>query len=141
MPRFETAVKKKRFHVGGFSPAAMQEVSDGLLLDGIKPRLAKALDAYDSPAPPLKPSTAKGKARRGRPALRDWWKTGRTIRSMKTLEVAANRAVLGFTDSVTSLRAFFNNRRWRQFGVSPNDQVVLGRGLAAQKPVEIVNGN
>jgi hypothetical protein len=68
---------------------------------------------------------ATRKAKKGLNPVRDWTYTGRTLRSLKTVSAALNRAVIWFTDTETRKRAFFNNRRAVQFGVSPRDQKVL----------------
>jgi len=96
----------------------------------VRERIRRAVDVYDSPAPPLKqhkrnPNSGYPafKVRRygGKP-IRDWWRTGRTLRSLQTLSISYNRVVVGFTDSVSDFRAFINNRRHLQFGVSPRDR-------------------
>lgn len=140
MKRFVPVQNKKRFDVPGYSPAAMEQVSNDLIDSGIKPRLARGLDVHDGPAPPLTDRTAKEKARKGLPTIRDWWKTGRTLRSLKTLEIANNRSVVGFTDQTTNRRAYFNNRRWMQFGVSGSDERVIAESLRRQRPVKVVDG-
>lgn len=141
MPNSKSVVRNpKRFVASGYAASAMQEVSDRLIADGIKIRLAKALDLNDSPAPTLAPRTAKEKSRKGLPALRNWWKTGRTIRSMKTLEAGPNRAVVGFTDAITNRRAYFNNRLHAQFGVAPSDERVIQSEMSKHRPVEVVDG-
>jgi hypothetical protein len=138
----------------------MQDVSDGMILEGIRPRLAKGLDVYDNPAPPLKSTVTSPnnkfvqiarriyqdrgyqgrKIRRGLAAIRNWFFTGRTIRSMKTLEVSVNRSVAGFTDAEANMRAAINNRRWRQFGLAPSDKTVIAEKLGKHKAVEVVDG-
>jgi hypothetical protein len=63
--------------------------------------------------------------------VRDWHLTGRTLRAMRVLSASAGKAVIGFSDPVANMRAVINNRRHRQFGVSPKDQQILLRKLAS----------
>lgn len=91
----------------------------------IDARLAHGLDVNDQPAPPLKPSYAKFKLRKGGSGIRDWKLTGRLRGSMKVLSAGPNKVTLGFTDDVANARAFFNNQRTRQYGVSPSDKQTL----------------
>lgn len=124
--KYQPRVIKSRFvQTGGFSPAQMNDIASGLLSRGIKPRITNALTVDDAPAPPLKEAYRKWKEKKYPPAIRNWIKTGRTMRSLNVLTVSQNKAVIGFVDRITNFRAFINNRRVRQFGVSPKDQVVL----------------
>jgi hypothetical protein len=125
MPRFKTVVRRARFVSFGWNGPEMQQASDGLINRGILPRVRAGLTIDDNPAPPLNPKYAKRKAARGLVPIRDWTFSGRTLRSLKTISAALNRAVIWFTDTETRKRAFFNNRRARQFGVSNHDRAVL----------------
>ena len=126
MVKYQPRVIKSRFvQTGGFSPAQMNDIASGLLNRGIKPRITSALTVDDAPAPPLKPAYREQKQKHWPPAIRNWIKTGRTMRSLVVLTISQNKAVIGFVDRLTNFRAFINNRRARQFGVSPKDQVVL----------------
>ncbi len=69
------------------------------------------------------------KAARGLRPVRDWTWSGHTLRCLKVLTANENRAAIGFLDealpgrSQTASRiAFYNNRRERQWGVSPHDR-------------------
>ena len=124
--KYQPRVIKSRFvSTGGFSPAQMGTIAGGLLSKGIKPRITSALTVDDTPAPALKPAYQEWKEKHAPPAIRNWIKTGRTMRGMVVLTISQNKAVIGFVDRLTNFRAFINNRRFRQFGVSPKDQVVL----------------
>ena len=122
-------IRSARFKNHPFSTDEMLLLGNSLR-DSVRDRIRRAADVYDAPAPPLKPhrknpnsSYSAVKVRRyGGQPLRDWWRTGRTLRSLQVLTVSAGRAVIGFTDAVTNFRAFINNRRHRQFGVSPQDR-------------------
>lgn len=107
------------------------------MVDSIKERIAKGMNVNDSPAKPLKPGR---NGRRGYPdrkiahglaPIRDWSWRGRTMRSLAVKAVSENRVVIGFTDPQADAIAHFNNRREKQFGVSPKDRSVLTRAVAA----------
>lgn len=124
--KYQPRVIKSRFiQTGGFSPAQMNDIASGLLSRSIKPRIISATTVDDTPAPPLKEAYRKWKENKFPPAIRNWIKTGRTMRSLNVLTISQNKAVIGFVDRLTNFRAFINNRRSRQFGVSPKDQKVL----------------
>lgn len=122
---FKTTIRKARFEYIGFSGEQMAQAANGLITRGIIPRIQSAKTVDDSPAPPLTPRYAKQKAKKAPPAVRNWTYTGRTLRSMKVLSAAPNRAEIRFSDAETNKRAAINNVRSRQFGVSGSDRVVL----------------
>jgi hypothetical protein len=126
---FETRYIRQRFVTTGWSGEEMAQAGSGLVKRGILPRLALGLTTSDAPAPPLAPKYLKRKVRRGRKGIRDWNLTGRTTRSLKVLTAQTNQAVIGFTDAETNRRAFINNFKIRQFGVSPSDRVVVQEEL------------
>lgn len=133
MAKFQTVVKRARFVVNGYSPEQMIVLGTALR-DSIVERIVRAEDVYDAPAKPLSSKGKHGgyaawKAKKAPPAERNWKYTGRTLRSMKVLSAAANRAVIGFTDAEANRRAFFNNRRVRQFDVSPRNRQAVAAAL------------
>jgi hypothetical protein len=65
------------------------------------------------------------KAARGLQPFRDWFWTGRTMRSLKVKSASENRAVIGFVDPNADRIAHVNNIRQKQFGVSPEDRGAL----------------
>jgi hypothetical protein len=156
MARFQTKLikSKARFEVKPLSAQQMLAIAQPVR-DDIEQRILRAETVTDSPAPPLsqKRRLRKGrqfeaytevnigsdrgytawKSKRYPPAIRNWRLTGRTLRSMKVLSVQENKAVIGFTDSVSNFRAYINNRRSRQFGVSPRNQKTLIEKYRAQK--------
>lgn len=105
----------------------------------IRDRITAGFTVDDSAAPPLKPGYAKFKARRGGSNIRDWRLTGRTMRSMRVLKANERRAEIGFTDSETNKRAAINNRRSRQFGVSPKDREMIARVISRARLVRAVS--
>jgi hypothetical protein len=134
---FETTIKRARFDVSGYEPIRMIEIADKLG-QSIIGRISSGQDVHDAPAPALKEGYAKWKARKHPPAIRNWQFTGRTLRSMKTLTASDNRAVIGFIDAESNKRAAINNRRARQFGVSPLNQADLSRAVhEAGSPVKL----
>jgi sulfur relay (sulfurtransferase) DsrC/TusE family protein len=135
VPRKHTVkiVKRARFVVG--LPSAEQMIGLATeVKDDVKARILRAEDVDDRPAPKLKERT-DGKlgyphykvVKYGGKPIRDWWRTGRTLRSMQVLRAGPGKAVIGFVDPTTNNRAFFNNRLWRQFGVSPRNRALIAR--------------
>lgn len=144
--RFQTKIIKRRVRIDvvGVQPDAIIRIGNALT-GSIIERLLRAEDVHDAPAPPLKARIVNGKdtgyagrkARKAPPAIRNWRFTGRTHRSMKVLRAEINKGVIGFTDAVTNRRAYLNNRRWRQFGVSPRDREALVNAIRREQIVRI----
>lgn len=149
--RFQTVVKKARFKVAGLSPQQMIAVGDDFIR-GFRDRMARGLDVYDQPAPPLsmryRETREKSgrlnfgpdrgyraqKLNRGKAPIRDWNYSGITLRHLKVLTATNNKCTIGFIGAIHPYTArtkhpmtisqivSINNRRHRQFGVSPRDR-------------------
>ena len=127
--KFETKITRARYTVSGLRAGDMQELGKDLLLD-IKKRINIPQDVHDRAALPLKANTnyARYKARRFGRAVRDLMNTGYLQRGMHVLRVDQNQAVLGFADPAAEQRMVYNQRRNRQWGVSPaNIAYIVGR--------------
>jgi hypothetical protein len=147
--KFQTVIKKARFVYSPFTSLEMHGFAQ-VLTDSIVARIRSGQNVYDQPASPLKPGKPgrRGypdyKLARGLEPLRNWTWSGHTLRCLKVLTANENRAAIGFLDEALPGRrqtasqiAFFNNRRERQWGVSPRDrQAVLAAILA--RPIVIV---
>ena len=127
--RFKTKISRARFTVSPFTPQQMAELG-AVARDSIKARIMRGVDVSDQPAPSLAIKIGRGskgrgyaywKSRKHPPAIRNWLYTGRTLGAMRVLTANQNRAVIGFSDAVANLRAWYNNRRHRQFGMAPSD--------------------
>ena len=121
--RFKAKISRARFVVSPFSAQQMVELGQ-VAVDSIKARLERAENIYDQPAKPLSEGRRgtgyrRYKARKAPPAIRNWRLTGRTLRGMNVLRANENRAVIGFSDPVAAMRAVVNQKRERQFGLSP----------------------
>lgn len=137
-----------------YTPQQMAEIGEAAR-SSIYQRMRQGLDVYDKVAPPLKQylkvtktgifvnakgqsslvHAAKGYAhykvvKYGGKPIRDWWRTGQTLRSMKVIQASVNRVVIGFTTPLANKRASLNNQRWRQFGLSPRDLQVVMRAIS-----------
>jgi hypothetical protein len=141
---FQTKITRARFVLGPFTAEDMQTIG-GVLVDSISTRIRKAFDVNDAPAKPLKPGRngRRGypdyKAARGLQPFRDWFWTGRTMRSLKVKSAGENRVVIGFVDPNADRIAHVNNLRERQFGVSPRDRITLNSVvLAVLKQARVV---
>jgi phage gpG-like protein len=111
---------RARFAVTAFPADRMRSIGDALV-SSIQARLARGLTTEDAPAPPLREKYARYKQRKGGQPIRDWKRTGRTLRALGVTSATNNKAVVGFSDPVAAMRAAMQNRRIRQFGVSAND--------------------
>jgi hypothetical protein len=150
---FQTKISKARFVLGPFSAEQMQRIGQAGL-DSIAARIHRGENCDDSAAKPLKPGrvTSRGnqapgypdyKMRRGLQPIRDWMWTGRTMRSLKVKRADENRATIGFIDLRSDTIAHINNRREKQFGVSPKDRAAVNAAVLAelrrQCPVRFAN--
>lgn len=137
--RFQPVITRARFDAPGFSPEQMIQLADALN-KSIQARMDRGQDIYDAAAPPLSPNYAKFKAKRYGSTLRDLKATGRTRRGMRTTKAGQNTATLGFVDPIALLRVKFNNKRSRQWGISPRNQQELYKAFQdlASGPVRVV---
>lgn len=132
MPKKHSVKITRRRFTAGLPPPENMLMLGTEVRDDVRKRILRAEDVFDQPAPPLK-ERADGKpgyphykvVKWGAKPIRDWWRTGRTLRSMQVLSVTFGKAVIGFVDQVTNNRAFFNNLRHRQFGISPSNRALI----------------
>lgn len=101
-------------------------------LDSIIDRIRNGLDTSDGPAPPLSANYAKRKIGRNRSPIRDWNWRGATLRSAKVKVASEDSVTLGFTTAESNMIATINNRRAKQWGVSPRDQEAIFASVRAQ---------
>lgn len=159
MDKFLTVVKKVVGKVKVstiFTPDQTAQVGADVLRS-IDDRLARALDIYDQPAPALKDGYSKRKQRKTGKTIRDLLYSGRLRRNMKVLLAKSESVRIGFTDdqypayrTYTKTLDFYGNerrvkvyhrgltvhdvlrinqRRSRQWGISPTDRVVLANSI------------
>jgi hypothetical protein len=127
---FQAKITRVRWVLGPFTAEDMLTIGN-VVRDSIAERIGKGLNAEDAPAKPLKPGRngRRGypdyKAARGLQPFRDWFWTGRTMRSLKVKAVSENRVTIGFVDPNADRIAHVNNLREKQFGVSPKDRMAL----------------
>ena len=133
---FQAKITRARFVLGPFTSEDMLTIG-GVLRDSIAERIGKGLNVNDAPARALKPGRngRRGypdyKSARGLQPIRDWFWTGRTMRSLKVKSASENRAAIGFVDPKADRVAHLNNMRERQFGISPRDRKVLTAAISA----------
>ena len=133
---FNARITKARFVLGPFTAEDMLSIGN-IVRDSIAARIGKGLNVNDAPAKPLKPgrSGRRGypdyKAARGLQPFRDWFWTGRTLRSLKVKSASETRAVIGFVDPNADRVAHVNNLREKQFGISPKDRKALTAAVLA----------
>ncbi len=122
--------------LGPFTSEDMLAIGN-VLRDSIAARIGKGLNVNDAPAKELKPGRngRRGypdyKKARGLQPIRDWFWTGRTMRSLKVKSASENQAVIGFVDPNADRVAHLNNLREKQFGISPKDRKALKDAVLA----------
>ena len=127
---FQAKITRARWVLGPFTSEDMLDIGN-VVVESIKSRLHKGLNINDQPAKPLKAGRngKKGypdyKAGRGLQPFRDWFWTGRTMRSLKVKQASENRCVIGFIDPNADRIAHVNNIRERAFGISRKDREAL----------------
>lgn len=118
--------------------------------DSIRDRILRVQDVNDGLAPPLKRTPGRIKdypwykvnKYHAKP-VRDWWRTGQTLRSMQVISASIGKARIGFFDNIApgalfrvsnrtgkpvstpNQRAYLNNRIWRMFGISPTQRRLI----------------
>lgn len=126
---FETKIRHARLTFSPFSSEQMADIGN-VVLESIKDRILLARNADDAPAKPLAikyadwKSSAKNKYP-GKSRLRDWSLRGKTLRSLKVKVASEDRATLGPTDPQSQMIVAVQNRRQRQWAVSPKNLEVL----------------
>ena len=149
--KFQPRMRGLRLTSVSVPTATMRIVADNVLAK-IRERLSQGMDVHDSPAKSLSPGYAKFKTQRmHRQDKRDWYLTGITLGHAKVKSVEPNRAVIGFLPGIRrysaksklgaktqpiqtrsvpiSLVVEKNQRRHRQWGISPSDSQVLTAAL------------
>src|ERR1017187_9024898 len=127
---FQTKITRAQWVLGPFTAEDMTTIGT-VLVDSISARIRKAVNVNDAEARPLKPGRNghRGypdyKSARGLQPFRDWFWTGRTMRSLKVKAASENRVTIGFVDPNADRVAHVNNLREKQFGASPKDRLAL----------------
>jgi hypothetical protein len=133
---FQAEITRARWVLGPFTSEDMLEIGN-VVVDSIKARLHNGLNVRDEESKPLKPGR---NGKRGYPdyklarslqPFRDWFWTGRTIRSLKVKQVSENRCVIGFINPNADAIAHVNNIRERAFGISPKDRQAMAAVIRA----------
>jgi len=132
-------INPRRFVVTEFTPQRMIVIGN-FAIGTIFDRLSQALTVNDTPAPELKKAYRKDgqehgsrsyplrKVKRwGRKPIRDLWRTGRMRSAIQVTRAGYNYCILGFADPKMAWRMHWNQRRSRQWGLSPKDMDLLGR--------------
>jgi hypothetical protein len=133
---FQAKITRARWVLGPFTSEDMLEIGS-VVVDSIKDRLHKGLNVRDEAAKPLKPGRngKRGypdyKAARGLQPFRDWFWTGRTMRSLKVKQASENRCIIGFINPNADAIAHVNNIRERAFGISPKDRQAMAAVIRA----------
>jgi hypothetical protein len=127
---FQAKIIRARWVLGPFTSEDMETIGN-VVLDSMYRRITNGFNANDAPSKALKPGKngkrgyPERKAARGLQPVRDWFFSGRTMRSMKVKSASENKVVIGFINANADRVAHINNLRERSFGVSPKDRLAL----------------
>lgn len=117
---FQTRIRHIKLTLSPFSSEQMSNIGS-VYLDAMLTRIKSGTGADDTPAPPLNERYAHRKMIRNRAPIRDWTYRGLTLRSAKVKVASENKVTLGFISAQADMIAGVNNRRFKQWGVSPRD--------------------
>ena len=126
-------INPRRFVVTEFDPQRMIRIGN-FAISTIFYRLNRAETVNDTPAPPLIKAYRKDgqehgsrsyplrKVKRwGAKPIRDLLRTGRMRSATQVVQAGYNYCVLGFADPKMAWRMRWNQKRSRQWGLSPKD--------------------
>lgn len=132
-------INPRRFVVTEFTPQRMIAIGD-YAINVIFSRINHAETVNDTPAPPLVKAYRKDgqehgsrsyplrKVKRwGAKPIRDLLRTGRMRSAIQVTRAGYNYCILGFADPKMAWRMHWNQRRSRQWGLSPKDRIVLSK--------------
>lgn len=127
--------QKARFVYSPFSQEQMLNIGNALA-ESVKARIHAGLNDQDQSAKPLHISPhselpyPQWKAAHGLQSLRDWFRSGRTLKALKVLRVSENGGRIGFADPKADKVADINNKMDRTFGESPLDHQAVMKAFA-----------
>lgn len=124
MPIFQTKITRATLTLSPFSSEQMAGIGQAVITK-TSDRISQGLDVTDSPAPPLKESYAKRKILHNRAPLRDWNFSGITMKSLKVKNANENKVTIGFITEKADQIVTAQNRRSKQWGLSPSDEKAL----------------
>lgn len=141
---FTAKVTRMRVTWSPFTPTQMLEIGD-TALKSILSRISQAQDVNDSPAKPLSDRYIQFKVgKKGKAPIRDWFLRGVLVRSLKVKSASQEKVTLGPVTVEANSLVTFNQRRCRQWGVSPRDleairlkvrQLIVGKSVLAKVKV------
>ncbi len=130
--------RRARFDLSPWSPTDFFKIATQVSTS-ITERIGKALDVNDAPAPPLKTERYKrAKERRGIDPVRNWkWSShgGALLKDIRVTSASSIRAVISANSPQNIIKLRANQKRHRQFGMSPNNRRVF---LEAARAVPFV---
>jgi hypothetical protein len=128
---FTTKIVHRQITLSPFSAQQMSDIGSVVLNSSIIPRIRRAETVADAPAPPLVARYAKRKIARGRAPIRDWYWRGLTLGSLKVKSASEDRVTIGPVNGQAQTILAAQNRRARQWGVSPKDYEALNAAVRA----------
>lgn len=121
MPQYSIRIPARPdISVPVFTAAQMQQIGQGAIVE-MRDRIARAVDVFDKPAPPLQPRYAKQKIRAGKQPVRDILLTGNTLGSVQVIEADQTHVKVGIRGATPYRKALFNQNIDPWFGLSNQD--------------------
>ena len=127
---FITKIVHAKLTLSPFSAEQMADIGN-VVLNDIQDRIKQAKDVTDSPAKPLVERYARRKILRGRAPVRDLTWRGVTMASLKVKRASEDMVTLGPVNPQADQIITANNRRSKQWGMSPKNFATLRAVLVA----------
>jgi hypothetical protein len=117
---FETKIRHTSLTFSPFTSEQMSRFGE-IAVSSIRSRINLGLTVTDSIAPPLVEHYARRKIIRGRNPIRDWMFRGATMGALQVKAASEDRVTIGFTTTQSNQIVAAQQRRAKQWGVSPKD--------------------
>jgi hypothetical protein len=136
---FKAKITRARHTLSNLSSADMLEISNEFVLK-MKQRILAAQTIDDTDAKPLTEKYKKNKIRKTPFPYRNLYYSGDMLRAMRTLRVDQNKAEIFFSYGPMAQRMAYNQRKSRQWGVSPSDAKRLSQLVNAKVQIKVERG-
>lgn len=138
MAVFTVQIEKFRFQIRPLAASQMKSIATDLS-QSISTRIRRGETIQGNQAASLTLAYLKRKQQRGLADIRDWFWTGKLLKSLQVLRASENRAVIGFANQLANVIAGAQNKREKMFGVSRSDRAAMYRAVERElKRTDIV---
>jgi hypothetical protein len=138
---FTVRITHKRLTLSPFTSEQMTMIGESLL-SSVKTRLSLGLNTQDTAAPPLSTKYANRKMRMNRTPIRNLSWSGALMKSLRVKSASETGVTIGPINPLASLKLTVNNRRAKQWGISPKDQEKINKFafIFLQQRIKVVTG-